>query len=50
VHPTLVAGGGATEMELSFRLNEKAKTIEGQEQLPFRALAYALEIIPRTLA
>jgi len=25
----LVAGGGATEMEISFRLNEKAKTIEG---------------------
>lgn len=37
-------------MELSHRLNEKAKTIDGQQQLPYRALAYALEIIPRTLA
>jgi len=37
-------------MELSHRLNEIAKTVEGQEQLPYRALAYALEIIPRTLA
>ena len=33
-----------------YRLNEKAKTVEGQEQLPLRALAYALEVIPRTLA
>jgi T-complex protein 1 subunit gamma len=32
------------------RLNEKAKTIEGQEQMPLRAVAYALEVIPRTLA
>lgn len=29
VNPTLVCGGGATEMELSARLNEKAKEIEG---------------------
>lgn len=29
VNPQLVAGGGATEMELSHKLNEKAKTIEG---------------------
>lgn len=50
VNPQLVPGGGATEMELSHRLNEVAKTVEGQEQLPYRALAYSLEIIPRTLA
>ncbi len=31
-------------------MNEKAKTIEGQEQMPLRAVAYALEVIPRTLA
>lgn len=29
VNPTLVPGGGAVEMELSYRLNEKAKAIEG---------------------
>jgi len=27
--PTLVPGGGAAEMELSHRLNELAKTVEG---------------------
>lgn len=50
VNPKLVPGGGAIEMELSHKLNEKAKTLEGLQQLPLRALAYALEIIPRTLA
>jgi len=29
VKPTLVPGGGAAEMELSHRLNELAKTVEG---------------------
>jgi len=29
VNPTLVPGGGACEMELSYKLNEKAKSIEG---------------------
>lgn len=46
----LVPGGGATEMELAHRLNQFAKSIEGLEQQPFRAVAYALEAIPRTLA
>jgi T-complex protein 1 subunit gamma len=50
INPLLVPGGGATEMELSHRLNEKAKTVEGMEQMPYRALAYSLEVIPRTLA
>jgi len=31
VNPKLVPGGGAIEMELAQRLNEKAKTIEGIE-------------------
>jgi len=30
VNPTLVPGGGAVEMELSYRLNQMAKDIEGQ--------------------
>lgn len=48
--PMLVPGGGATEMELSVRLNEKAKSIQGLQQKPYRAVAFALEVIPRTLA
>lgn len=48
--PKLVPGGGATEMEISHRLNQNAKTIAGLEQKPYRAVAYALEAIPRTLS
>ncbi len=48
--PKLLPGGGATEMEVSKRLLEKAKTISGLEQKPFKAIAYSLEAIPRTLA
>jgi len=31
INPKLVPGGGATEMELSYRLGEKAKTLESLE-------------------
>nr|QBH73659.1 chaperonin [Franklinothrips vespiformis] len=48
--PRLVAGGGAVEMAVSQALAEKAKTIQGVSQWPYRAVATALEIIPRTLA
>lgn len=48
--PRLVPGGGAVEMALSQALQEKAKSIEGIEQGPYRAVASALEVIPRTLA
>ena len=37
-------------MELSCRLMEIAQKIEGAQQWPFKALASALEVIPRTLA
>ena len=37
INPRLVPGGGALEMELSQRLNEKAKTVEGLQQVPLRA-------------
>jgi T-complex protein 1 subunit gamma len=47
--PKLVPGGGAFEMEISARLIEKSKNIEGLIQLPYRAVARALEVIPRTL-
>ena len=49
-NPKMVPGGGATEMEISVRLTEKAKNIQGLEQKPYKAVAFALEVIPRTLA
>lgn len=48
--PHLVPGGGAFEMELSTRLHEKSKTVEGLLQYPYKAVANALEVIPRTLS
>jgi len=48
--PKLVPGGGAVEMSLAQELTEKAKSITGIEQWPYRAIALALEIIPQTLA
>ena len=50
LNPKLVPGGGALEMELACRLMEKAQTVEGMFQWPYKALASALEVIPRTLA
>ncbi|KAL1916087.1 uncharacterized protein VTP21DRAFT_6091 [Calcarisporiella thermophila] len=47
--PKLAPGGGATEMAVSVRLAEKSKTIEGVEAWPYRAVADAMEVIPRTL-
>ena len=37
-------------MELSVRLNKLAQTVEGIHQWPYKALASAFEVIPRTLA
>ena len=48
--PKMLPGGGATEMEISHRLIERAKTIPGLMQRPYKAIAYSLEAIPRTLA
>merc|ERR1712073_266334 len=48
--PALVPGGGAAEMEVAHLLGQKAKTLNGVIQWPYRALASALEVIPRTLA
>ncbi|KAI0163065.1 T-complex protein 1 [Pestalotiopsis sp. NC0098] len=47
--PRLSPGGGATEMAVSVRLNQLAKGIDGVEQWPYKAVADALEVIPRTL-
>ncbi|EFA84833.1 chaperonin containing TCP1 gamma subunit [Heterostelium album PN500] len=48
--PRLVPGGGAIEMAISQALSEKSKSIEGIYQLPYKAVAQALECIPRVLA
>lgn len=48
-HPRLSPGGGATEMAVSVKLGEKAKGVEGVQQWPYKAVAEALEVIPRTL-
>ncbi|RYP62868.1 hypothetical protein DL770_009519 [Monosporascus sp. CRB-9-2] len=48
-HPRLSPGGGATEMAVAVRLGQLAKGIEGVQQWPYRAVADALEVIPRTL-
>ncbi|KAL0639281.1 T-complex protein 1 subunit gamma [Maublancomyces gigas] len=48
-HPRLSPGGGATEMAVSVRLAELAKSVEGVEQWPYRSVAEAMEVIPRTL-
>lgn len=37
-------------MAISNKLNQNAKTMGGLEQKPYRAVAFALEAIPRTLA
>lgn len=48
-HPRLSPGGGAAEMAVSVRLSQMAKSIEGVQQWPYKAVADALEVIPRTL-
>ncbi|KAH9838868.1 T-complex protein 1 subunit gamma [Teratosphaeria destructans] len=48
-HPYLSPGGGATEMAVSVRLAQKAKSVEGVQQWPYKAISDAMEVIPRTL-
>lgn len=48
-HPRLSPGGGATEMAVSVRLAQLAKSVEGVAQWPYKAVADAMEVIPRTL-
>jgi len=47
---SVVAGGGAIEMEVSKFLREHANTIHGKQQLLLKAFAKSLEVIPRQLA
>jgi T-complex protein 1 subunit gamma len=48
-HPYLSPGGGATEMAVAVRLAQASKGVEGVAQWPYRAVADACEVIPRTL-
>mmetsp|Transcript_9827 Transcript_9827/g.18352 ORF Transcript_9827/g.18352 Transcript_9827/m.18352 type:complete len:552 (-) Transcript_9827:399-2054(-) len=48
--PRMVPGGGACEMAISRRLEERAATLDGVEQWPYRSVGAAAEVIPRTLA
>ena len=48
-NPSLVPGGGAVEMAVSVGLHARARAVTGVEAGPFRAVADALEVIPRTL-
>jgi thermosome len=45
-----VAAGGSSEIEVSLKLKNYAKTIGGREQLAIEAFAEVLDIIPKTLA
>ncbi|KAF2260513.1 T-complex protein 1 subunit gamma [Lojkania enalia] len=48
-NPKLCPGGGATEMAVAVGLEKNGKLIEGVAQWPYRAVAEAMEVIPRTL-
>ncbi len=46
----VVAGGGASEIELALELRSCSTSVGGREQMAIRAFADALEEIPRTIA
>ena len=46
-NPSVIAGGGAIEMELSAHLRDFSRNIFGKQQLLISAYAKALEVIPR---
>jgi chaperonin GroEL (HSP60 family) len=46
----IVAGGGASEIEVALGLRSYASSIGGREQMAIRAFADAIEEIPRTIA
>jgi T-complex protein 1 subunit gamma len=48
-NPKLCPGGGATEMAVAVGLERRAKQVEGVAQWPYKAVAEAMEVIPRTL-
>lgn len=48
-HDSIVAGGGAVEMEVSKHLNEVSRQIKGKQATLIRAFGKALEVIPMQL-
>jgi len=50
LHPKMVPGGGAIEMAVAAHLTAKSKTLTDVSAAPYRAVASALEVVPRTLA
>ncbi|QLG73402.1 hypothetical protein HG535_0E04860 [Zygotorulaspora mrakii] len=46
----LIAGGGASEVEISRRLTKESRSMEGVEAFIWEEFAQALEVIPTTLA
>lgn len=46
----IVAGGGASEVEVAKELRKHAESYKGREQLAINAFADAMEVIPRSLA
>jgi chaperonin GroEL (HSP60 family) len=48
--PTIVAGGGAVDVEIARRLRAYAEKLKGRERLAVAAFADAIEVLPRTLA
>ena len=48
--PKIVAGGGAPEIEVAWRLRRYAESLEGRVRLAVAAFAEAIEVIPVTLA
>jgi thermosome len=49
-NPAIVAGGGAPEAEVAYRIREWAQKLSGREQLAALKFADAVESIPLTLA
>ena len=49
-NPSVIAGGGAIEMELSAHLRDYSRSIYGKHQLLIAAYAKALEVIPRQVS
>lgn len=47
--PRVTPGGGATELAIGHAIRQRAKEIEGIQQWPFRSVADAFEVIPKTL-
>merc|ERR550525_767325 len=49
-NPHIVPGGGAIEMATATYLRKQAQTVQGQMAFPYKAVAAALEIVPKTIA